>query len=74
VAPVANQGENQKQYRDNQNASGFQSVDGQLGMRFGITVRRLRFWLRGGHDDIVAPELEQDLSRENASVEHVVKV
>ena len=74
MAPVANQGENQKQYCDHQNAGGFQTVDGQLAVWSGITVRRLPLWLRGGHDDIVAPELERDLSRENAGVEQVVRV
>ena len=61
MAPVANQGENQKQYGDNQNAGGFKTVDGQLGVWFGIVVRRLPLWLRGGHDDIVAPELKREV-------------
>src|SRR5439155_25073902 len=55
VAPVANQGENQKQYRDNQNACGFQAAYGKLGAWPRIGSRHLRLWLRGAHWDIVAP-------------------
>ena len=64
VAPIANQGQNQKQYGDNQNAGGLQMVDRQLGVCFGGTVGRLPLWLGGGHNDIVAPELEGGEPRE----------
>jgi hypothetical protein len=58
---MANQGENQKQYCNKQNASGLQMVDGQFGMWFWGTIGRLPLWLGGGHDHIVAPELEREV-------------
>ncbi len=53
--PVADQGENQNQHRDDEESSGFQRVDVGLGMTFGRTRFKLPLWTGCGHEDIVAP-------------------